>query len=161
MRRLSNAMSDEGKRAVTIVIALVAALAVIAVLSLFIGSGGFKPASEKFALILWQLRLPRVLLAFAVGGMLQQQVTFLSSFTREKVLELNTNIHREMDDKFATVSKITDDQGAEILRIRNWKDEIEQTCPAIHARLEEQVNSLNARMERVIECQRTKGAIHE
>ena len=80
-------MSDESKRAVTIAIALVTALGVIVVLSLFIGSAGFKPAGEKFALILWQLRLPRVLLAFAVGGMLAVSGAYMQCLFRNALAE--------------------------------------------------------------------------
>jgi len=80
-------MSNETRRAVNIAVALIAALALIVVLSLFIGSAGFKPASEKFGLILWQLRLPRVLLAFAVGGMLAVSGAYMQCLFRNALAE--------------------------------------------------------------------------
>jgi len=56
-------------------------------LSLLLGSAGFEPQSERFALILWQLRLPRALLAFAVGGMLALAGVFMQCLFRNPLAE--------------------------------------------------------------------------
>lgn len=80
-------MNSESRRAVKIALALIAALALIVVLSLLVGSAGFKPASEKFGLIVWQLRLPRVLLAFAVGGMLAVSGAYMQCLFRNALAE--------------------------------------------------------------------------
>lgn len=80
-------MSNESRRAVKIALALIAALALIVVLSLLVGSAGFKPGSEKFGLIVWQLRLPRVLLAFAVGGMLAVSGAYMQCLFRNALAE--------------------------------------------------------------------------
>lgn len=67
--------------------ALVLALVLVGALSLLLGSAGFKPADPSFPLILWQLRLPRLLLAFAVGGMLAVAGVYMQCLFRNALAE--------------------------------------------------------------------------
>jgi iron complex transport system permease protein len=62
--------SESSNRALVVGLILIIALGVILLLSLVLGAAGFAPGMDQFTLIVWKLRLPRVLLAFGVGGLL-------------------------------------------------------------------------------------------
>jgi iron complex transport system permease protein len=66
---------------------LVLALVAVGALSLVLGSAGFNPSDPSFSLILWQLRLPRLLLAFAVGGMLAVAGVYMQCLFRNALAE--------------------------------------------------------------------------
>ncbi len=63
------------------------ALGAVLVLSLMLGAAGFAPGSDQFNLIVWELRLPRVLLALAVGGMLSVAGVYMQCLFRNPLAD--------------------------------------------------------------------------
>jgi iron complex transport system permease protein len=70
-----------------IVFVLVVLLGIVFVLSLLFGSAHFTPGSDQFSLVLWEIRLPRVLLAFAVGGMLSVAGAYMQCLFRNPLAD--------------------------------------------------------------------------
>lgn len=77
----------KSNRLLWLVLALALALITICALSLLLGSAGFNPGDPSFPLILWQLRLPRVLLALGVGGMLATAGVYMQCLFRNALAE--------------------------------------------------------------------------
>ena len=79
--------SESSNRAVVAGLILIILLGVVLILSLMLGAAGFTPGSDQFNLIIWKLRLPRVLLAFGVGGMLSVAGAYMQCLFRNPLAD--------------------------------------------------------------------------
>lgn len=79
--------NEVNSRAIALGLVLIVALAAVMVLSLVLGAAGFAPGTDQFNLIVWELRLPRVLLAFAVGGMLSVAGAYMQCLFRNPLAD--------------------------------------------------------------------------
>ncbi len=79
--------SESDSRAISLGLILTMALGAVLVLSLMLGAAGFAPGSDQFNLIVWELRLPRVLLALAVGGMLSVAGVYMQCLFRNPLAD--------------------------------------------------------------------------
>jgi iron complex transport system permease protein len=66
---------------------MIVLVGIVFVLSLLLGSAHFAPGSDQFSLVLWKIRLPRVLLAFAVGGMLSVAGAYMQCLFRNPLAD--------------------------------------------------------------------------
>ena len=78
---------SESNRAAVVALVLIIALGVILMLSLVLGAAGFAPGTDQFTLIIWKLRLPRVLLAFGVGGLLAVAGAYMQCLFRNPLAD--------------------------------------------------------------------------